>query len=112
MDILKFALVLSAGLGTTWIAGQLFPGNTGQRAAQVVVAQAESEPAPQEQQPAAPDTEASADERPSLEEPMPEEIEAELARIDEALADEEVLEEFTPSEPLSADLSVDLPSDI
>ena len=39
-------------------------------------------------------------------------IEEDLARIEEALENEEVLEEFTPSEPLSADNPVPWPTDI
>lgn len=39
-------------------------------------------------------------------------IEEDLARIEEALESEEVLEEFTPSEPLSADNPVPWPTDI
>lgn len=39
-------------------------------------------------------------------------IEEDLARIEEALGSEEVLEEFTPSEPLSADNPVIWPTDI
>ena len=39
-------------------------------------------------------------------------IEEDLARIEEALESEEVLEEFTPSEPLSADNPIPFPSDI
>ena len=39
-------------------------------------------------------------------------IEEDLARIEEALESGEVLEEFTPSEPLSADNPVTWPTDI
>ena len=39
-------------------------------------------------------------------------IEEDLARIEEALGSDEVLEEFTPSEPLSADNPVVWPTDI
>ena len=39
-------------------------------------------------------------------------IEQDLARIEQALGSEEVLEEFTPSEPLSADNPVVWPTDI
>ena len=39
-------------------------------------------------------------------------IEEDLARIEEALGNEEVLEEFTPSEPLPADKPVPWPTDI
>ena len=40
------------------------------------------------------------------------EIEEELARIQTAFEKDEVLEEFIPSEPLSADIAVSFPSDI
>ena len=40
------------------------------------------------------------------------EIEEELARIQAAFEEDEVLEEFVPSEPLSADIAVSFPSDI
>lgn len=39
-------------------------------------------------------------------------IEEDLARIEEALNSDEVLEEFTPSEPLSADNPIPFPTDI
>ena len=39
-------------------------------------------------------------------------IEEDLARIEEALQSEEILEEFTPSEPLSADNPITMPTDI
>ena len=39
-------------------------------------------------------------------------IEEDLARIEEALESDEVLEEFTPSEPLSADNPIPMPTDI
>ncbi len=39
-------------------------------------------------------------------------IEEDLARIEEALQSDEVLEEFTPSEPLSADNPILFPTDI
>ena len=39
-------------------------------------------------------------------------IEEDLARIEEALESEEILEEFIPSEPLSADNPIPMPTDI
>ena len=39
-------------------------------------------------------------------------IEEDLARIEEALQSDEVLEEFIPSEPLSADNPIPFPTDI
>ncbi len=40
------------------------------------------------------------------------EIEEEQVRIQTAFEEDEVLEEFIPSEPLSADIAVSFPSDI
>jgi len=40
------------------------------------------------------------------------ELDAEMARIEQALGDTEELKEFIPSKPLAADLPVSLPSDI
>ncbi len=40
------------------------------------------------------------------------EIEEELARIQAAFEEDEVLEEFVPREPLPADIAVSFPSDI
>ena len=40
------------------------------------------------------------------------EIEEELARIQAAFEEDEVLEEFVPSESLSADIAISFPSDI
>ena len=39
-------------------------------------------------------------------------IEDDLARIEQALESDEILEEFTPSEPLSADNPIPFPTDI
>ena len=56
-------------------------------------------------------TEGGTPTRPELSEEVAS-IEEDLARIEEALESEEVLEEFTPSEPLSADNPVPWPTDI
>ena len=58
---------------------------------------------------------ASSDEDPAGREELSVEvtsIEEDLARIEQALGSDEVLEEFTPSEPLSADNPVVWPTDI
>ena len=58
---------------------------------------------------------APSDEDPAFQEGLSPEvtsIEDDLARIEEALGSDEVLEEFTPSEPLSADNPVVWPTDI
>jgi hypothetical protein len=47
-----------------------------------------------------------------IEELSQEELDAEMARIEEALGDTGELKEFIPSKPLAADLPVSLPSDI
>ncbi|MCY4255414.1 MAG: hypothetical protein OXE51_04750 [Gammaproteobacteria bacterium] len=71
--------------------------------------------APPSSDAAAPDSEAAGED---ASDPQPElsaevaSIEEDLARIEEALGNEEVLEEFTPSEPLSADNPVVWPTDI
>lgn len=96
MKFLKVAWVISIGLGTAWAAGQIAPGSAGPDR-QIELAQAEQAPG-----------DAAVD----LEGLSPEEIEAQMAEIEAALGEEEVLEEFVPSEPLSADISVGLPSDI
>ena len=53
-----------------------------------------------------------ANEPPAVEELSPEELDAEMERIEEALGETEELKEFVPSKPLAADLPVALPSDI
>jgi len=47
-----------------------------------------------------------------IEELSQEEMDAEMARIEEALGETGELKEFIPSKPLAADLPISLPSDI
>ena len=111
MSILRITLIALAALGVTWAADQAV-----RRAALdavPVLAQAETgraEPvgaagAPAEDAAGTPDAAA---------ELSPEEVAEELARIEAAVAGAETedLEEFTPTKPLAADLSIALPSDI
>lgn len=111
MHILRITLIAAAALGVTWAADQVV-----RRAAQEgvpVLTQVEpgsSEPAAAVEQPAAAEAAAPA----AIPEMSAEEIDDELARIEAAVAgaEDEDLEEFTPSKPLAADLAIALPSDI
>ena len=111
MEFLKFALVISAGLGLTWAAGVVVPARQVEDTSRVVVAQAETAPdsAEMEEAGTSPGSEAV---EVDLEEVSQEDIDAELAKIEAALESGEELEEFKPAEPLPADLRLDLPSDI
>jgi hypothetical protein len=111
MEFLKFALVISAGLGLTWAAGVVVPVRQVEDTLSVVIAQAQTAPNTTE----AEDTEISPDSEDvevDLDEMTQEDIDAELAKIEAALESGEELEEFKPAEPLPADLRLDLPSDI
>ena len=111
MEFLKFALVISAGLGLTWAAGVVVPVRQVEDTLSVVVAQAETAPNSTE----AEDTEISPDSEDvevEFDEMTQEDIDAELAKIEAALESGEELKEFKPAEPLPADLRLDLPSDI
>ena len=111
MNILRITLVAAAALGVTWAAEQVL-----QSAAQdsvPVLTQAETggrAPAAG----AGAQADAGLDEPAEIPEMSSEEVAAELERIEAAVAgaDEEDLEEFTPSKPLAADLAIALPSDI
>ena len=123
MEFLKFALVLSAGLGLTWAAGVLVPAAQFEDSSRIVIAQADPGPDSDETDEAEtlPDSDAigeagtvpdSEDVEVELDEMTQEDIDAELAKIEAALESGEELEEFKPAEPLPADLRLDLPSDI
>ena len=115
MEFLKFALVISAGLGLTWAAGAIVPVRQAQDTSRVVIAQAETAPNSTEVEDAdeAENAEVLSDsEDVDLDEMTQEDIDAELAKIEAALESGEELEEFKPAEPLPADLRLDLPSDI
>ncbi len=102
MQAFKTMLIIATGLGLTWVANSL----TGDRLLGSSTAfQAES-------QASSGDEEGAEDVVVDFGEVTAEDIEADLARIEEALNEDEELEEFVPSEPLSADLGVEMPSDI
>ena len=115
MEFLKFALVISAGLGLTWAAGVVVPVRQVEDTLSVVIAQAETAPNSTEAEDTdeAENAEVLSDsEDVDLDEMTQEDIDAELAKIEAALESGEELEEFKPAEPLPADLRLDLPSDI
>jgi hypothetical protein len=96
MSTLKTMLVMSLGLGVTWAAWQIAPATTSSMLGGVAFAQA-----PAEQQPAA-----------LPEAPSSEDIEAQLERIEAAMASEGEVKEFKPSEPLSADMAIEMSSEL
>ncbi len=110
MDMLRIALVVMAGLGSTWVARAATDALFGPRPAASTLVQAADAgpaggPATPEQRPAPP----------AVPEMSAEEMQAELRRAQEELggkpgADE--LREFRPTRPLPADLPIALPSDI
>jgi len=93
MNALKTVLMISLGLGSTWVAWQIAPAATSGMLSGVAYAQE----APAE----------VLDEGPS-----DAEIEAQLERIDEALAQDGEVKEFKPSEPLSADTAIEMSSEL
>jgi hypothetical protein len=93
MSALKTMLVISLGLGTTWLAWQIAPASTSGMLTSVAYAQ-----------PVEKDT--------SAEGPTDAEIEEQLARIDAALAKEGEVKEFKPKEPLPADLAIEMSSEL
>jgi hypothetical protein len=96
MQGLKLMLVISLGLGSTWAAWQIAPADSSAMLAGVAYAQ-ESQP-PAEQGESTGSTAA--------------EIEAQLARIDEALETQGEVREFKPSEPLPADMAIEMSSEL
>ena len=116
--------IIGLGISLTWAAGQVggWLGFQQQDAPAVEDALSGEEgisPSPGDGPPSSADTTVGA---PGAGEgtpaPQPElsaevaSIEEDLARIEDALGSDEVLEEFTPSEPLSADNPVVWPTDI
>jgi len=83
MDLLKVMLVISLGLGVTWAADQVAPSA-------IVVAQADGG------------------------EVSDADVDRQLEKARQSLEgeDDEELKDFVPSEPLSADIAVEFPSDI
>jgi len=117
------AAIIGLGISLTWAAGQvgLWLGLPPQHSAQAEEQSSASPGAPPGGGGVPPSTEAMAGSPAGGEQqpgPPPEfsaevaSIEEDLARIEEALQSDEVLEEFTPSEPLSADNPIDWPTDI
>lgn len=120
--VIAVAAVIGLAVGLTWAAEQAgnWLGFAQQDTTGVVEESPNAEGATPGSEGAPPSAEASADTQTEGEEAttQPElseevaSIEEDLARIEEALGTEEVLEEFTPSEPLSADNPVPWPTDI
>ena len=120
--VIAVAAVIGLAVGLTWAAEQVggWLGFTQQDTPGVVEESPNAEGAAPASEGVPPSGETSADTQTEGEEAttQPElseevaSIEEDLARIEEALGSEEVLEEFTPSEPLSADNPVPWPTDI
>jgi hypothetical protein len=91
MHGLKLMLVISLGLGTTWVAWQIAPGDSS-----MMLAYAQEAPL---------DEAASAG-------PSETEIEEQLARIEAAIDTYGEVKEFRPSEPLPADMAIEMSSDL
>jgi hypothetical protein len=107
MEVLKIALVIAAGLGSTLAAKQVTDALFGAPVVQLVQAQEEA--------PQSPGGGAAGAEIPSPVQDMSrEEMEAELKRAQRELAGkaEDDMREFRPSKPLPADLPIALPSNI
>ena len=96
MQGLKLMLVISLGLGSTWAAWQIAPADSSAMLAGVAYAQEPQPPAEQDEPTG----------------PTVAEIEAQLARIDEALATQGEVKEFKPSEPLPADMAIEMSSEL
>jgi hypothetical protein len=109
MEILKVALVVATGLGSTWAAGVVTDAAFGGPRPQALVQDAGR------QEPATPPPAAGDGQAPAVPEMSREEMEAELRRAQAELgagSKGEELREFRPTKPLPADLPVALPSDI
>jgi hypothetical protein len=93
MSALKTMLMISLGLGSTWLAWQIAPASTSAMLTGVAYAQ------PVEKEAA-------------VTGPTDAEIEEQLARIDAALARDGEVKEFKPKEPLPADMAIDMSSEL
>ena len=93
MSALKTMLMISLGLGTTWLAWQIAPASSSGMLAGVAYAQSVDK-----EEPETGSTDAEIDEQ--------------LARIDAALATEGEVKEFKPSEPLPADMAIEMSSEL
>jgi len=96
MNAFKTMLIISLGLGVTWAAWQIAPASTSGMLSGVAYAQAESN-----------GQEVAADEGPTEAE-----IDEQLARIEAALAEEGEVKEFKPTEPLPADMAIEMSSEL
>ncbi|MCP4000109.1 MAG: hypothetical protein GY727_04280 [Gammaproteobacteria bacterium] len=96
MQGLKLMLVISLGLGSTWAAWQIAPAASSGMLAGVAYAQEAQLPAEQDE--------------PT--EPTVAEIEAQLARIEEAMETQGEVKEFKSSEPLPADMAIPMFSEL
>lgn len=94
MQSLKTMLVISLALGSTWLAWQLAPSTSSTMLGTVAYAQSEA-------------SEQSADDGPTQAE-----IDEQLARIEEAMSREGEVREFEPSEPLPADMAIEMSSEL
>ena len=97
MNALKTMLVISLGLGSTWAAWQIAPAGSSGMLTGVAYAQEAEQDASQEVEAAG---------------PSDAEIEEQLQRIEEALAQEGEVKEFKPTEPLSADTAIEMSSEL
>jgi hypothetical protein len=93
MNALKTMLMISLGLSTTWLAWQIAPASSSGMLTGVAYAQTGEQNAP-------------------VAGPTDAEIEEQLARIDAALANEGEVVEFKPSEPLPADMAIEMSSEL
>lgn len=116
MEVAKVALVVMAGLGSTWVARSATDAWLGAPAAggtATALVQAAAEPAPAGSGAAQP--EGAPRSPPAVPQMTPEEVAEELRRAEAEIAGAksgEELKEFRPTRPLSADLAIALPSDI
>ena len=96
MQALKTILVMSLGLGATWGAWQIAPAKSSGMLTSVAYAQEAAE----------------TDDINEAEGTSDEEIEEQLQRIEAALAEEGEVKEFKPSEPLPADMAIEMSSEL
>jgi len=86
-------LMISLGLGSTWAAWQIAPATTSGMLTGVAYAQ-------------------DIEELPASEGPTEAEIEEQLARIEDAIMRQGEVKEFEPSEPLPADMAIEMSSEL
>jgi hypothetical protein len=97
MKGLKTMLVMCLGLGSTWAAWQIAPAASSAMTGGLAYAQ---------------DTPATETAEVIDSGPTAEEIEEQLKRIEAAMESEGEVKEFKPSEPLSADMAIDMSSEL